>query len=61
MKTLFLITILASSSVLAQSLPLKDLGLIPTIKVFPSPEVKKQTAVVAAQPASSASAVKPNK
>lgn len=61
MKTLFLITLIASGASFAQSLPLKDLGLIPTIKVYPSPEVKEQKKAIPAVAASAASAVKPVK
>jgi hypothetical protein len=51
----FLIAALIPVCALAQTpptLPLKDLGLIPTIKVYPKPEVKEQKAIVPAQAAS---------
>jgi hypothetical protein len=52
MKKSLLLLSLFTTAAFAQSLPLKDLGLTPTIKVIPSPEVKKQAAPASAVAAS---------
>jgi len=57
MKKYLLIVVLIPICVFAQSIPLKDLGLTPTIKVHPTPKIKEQKAAMPVQAASAASAV----